>query len=96
MYGSLLTMTYSFDEYPEITTLMYMSEEKPPSGYGKYAAVYAYNPESGAYEQIFQDSKTLSGSELQKYLVGNILVLRYQGDTSDAVYVPQISAKGDE
>lgn len=96
MYGSLLTMTYSFDECPEITTLTYMSEEKPPSGYGKYAAVYAYNPESGAYEPIFEDSKTLSGSELQKYLVGNILVLRYQGDTSDAVYVPQISARGDE
>lgn len=93
IYSADVTMSYSFEDFPGITTLENEAYGQTPSSYGEYADVYAYNADSGVYEQIFVQGSTLSGADLQKYINGNILILKYSGDTC---YLPRISARGDQ
>lgn len=98
IYSGMVTATYSFEEYPDITTLENMDYNQTPNGgYGKYASVYAYNSETGGYDPIFTDSAVLTGEEFKKYVVGNVLILRYEmASSNESSYMPKISARGDE
>lgn len=95
IYTNNVTVTYSFEN---ITELINQSYGKTPLDYvyESYADVYAYNIADGKYEQIFQDSDTIGGEELKKYISGNILILRYETNGSDMAIMPQIAAKGEE
>lgn len=98
IFNDAVTITYSFENSQGITTLenLFFGENEVVNG-GSYARVSAYNPETGDYDPIFTDSKTLSGNDLKKYMSGNIIVLRY--DTVNpgySVYIPRIIARGDE
>ncbi|MBR1866560.1 MAG: hypothetical protein IJ801_08645 [Lachnospiraceae bacterium] len=96
IYDSEATITYSFENFPGITTLENEAYGQTPSSYGVYADVYAYNADSGAYEQIFGQDSTLSGADLQKYINGNILILQYRTNSGETCYLPRISARGDQ
>lgn len=97
IYSGVVTATYSLEDYEGITTLVNLDHDKKPlNGYGEYAAVYAYNAQTGDYEAIFTNSDTITGKELKKYVAGNILILRYEGGTDGVTYIPKICAKGDE
>lgn len=97
-----VTIIYSFDGYPGITTLENpdfdeFGQINPDTG--MYCArVYALNPQTGEFDQIFVDSSILTGAELQKYVENNILVLRYEPVNNQAYdnYIPRIIARGDE
>lgn len=97
-----VTITYSFDGYPGITTLEDADfAERGPNGTKTgtyYADVYALSPQTGDFEQIFVDSAILSGAELDKYLIDNILVLKYEMVNDDVygTFLPRIIARGDE
>lgn len=96
IYSGMVTATYSFEGYPDITTLENMNyDQTPREGYGKYASVYAYNAGTGNYEPVFTDSAILAGEEFKKYVAGNVLILRYE-TSGDTTYMPKISARGDE
>ena len=60
--------------------------------------MYAYNPDTDDYEQIFKDSDVIAGDELSKYVVNNTIRLRYERDDSrgEQGYLPRICARGDE
>lgn len=97
IYSGVVTATYSLEDYEGITTLVNLDHDKKPvNGYGEYAAVYAYNAQTGDYEAIFTNSDTITGEELKKYVAGNILILRYEGGSDGGTYIPKICAKGDE
>ncbi len=103
LYNGAVTMTYSFEGYPGITTLENLSYGKTEvvdsASYGAngYANVYAYNSETGAYDLLFENSSTLSGAELQKYMAGNIIMLKYEPvDSMATYYMPRIAARGDK
>lgn len=96
MMSGTETVTYSFEEYPEITTLKLESDVEADADY-VYADIYAMNGETGEYEQIFKDSDTLTGTQLKKYLVNHVLQLQYvEKDTGKDSYIPKISARGDK
>ncbi len=98
LYGDSAEVTYSFAGYPGITELQIVpgqekSEDKD------YATVYAYNPATKDYDEIFVDSNRLSGSDFCRYVVDNTLKLRFEYDSSQdgtQGYVPRICARGDE
>lgn len=103
LYNGEVTVTYSFEGYPGITTLENLSYDKveavDSSTYGAngYASVYAYNNETGVYDLLFENGSTLSGAELQKYMVGNIIMLKYEPvDSQGTYYMPRIAARGDK
>ena len=98
IYESDVTITYSFEDYPGITTLVNLSQEQKEKNSNVYLAeVQAYNPELGIYETIFKDSTSLSGEELEKYLDGDVLILKYLSGSNDySTQMPRIAAKGDE
>ena len=97
IYSNSITLTYSLEDCNTITELINQSYNKTPTNYAQasYADVYAYNPSNGAYEQIFKGSDTLSGIALKKYIVNDILILKFErGATStDTVFMPKIAAK---
>lgn len=97
MYNNSIQITYSFTGYPGITRLELVSKNSDIS-YGIYADVYAYNPATDDYEQIFKDSDVIAGDELSKYIVDNTIKLRYDSDDSQGEqgYLPRICARGDE
>lgn len=98
IYDSIVKMTYSFENYRGITQLVNRTYNKQPFAYNtstSYADVYAYDAETGEYVQIFKDSDTVSGEELKKYLVGDILILKFE-NTNDNAYMPKIAAKGEK
>ncbi|MCM1180894.1 MAG: hypothetical protein NC347_11595 [Clostridium sp.] len=96
IYSGVVTATYSFEEYPDITTLENLNYNQTPDNGGRYSSVYAYNADTGNYDQIFTDSAVLGGDEFKKYVVGNVLLLRFESASNDATYMPRISARGDE
>lgn len=103
LYNDAVTITYSFEGYPGITTLENLSygkeEAVDSSSYGTngYANVYAYNVETGVYDLLFENGNTLSGTELQKYMSGNVIMLKYEAVNSQATYyMPRIVARGDK
>jgi hypothetical protein len=88
--------TYIFDRNAAITELCNLSYNAQPSIYDTssvYSPVYAYNNDTGGFDEIFTASDTLSGEELKPYLINNTLILKYKGEGN---YVPDISAKGDK
>ena len=97
MYNNSIQITYSFTGYPGITRLELLSKNSDIT-YGTYADVYAYNPDTDDYEQIFKDSDVIAGDELSKYVVNNTIRLRYERDDSrgEQGYLPRICARGDE
>lgn len=102
LYDGAVTITYSFEGYPGITTLENLSygktEAVDSTSYGAngYANVYAYNNETKAYDLLFENSSILSGPELQKYVEGNIIMLKYEPvDSMSTYYMPRIAARGD-
>lgn len=100
IYSNNITVTYSFEDCQSITELINRSYGKMPADYtsGIYANVYAYNVLNGNYEQIFINSDTISGEELQKYLSENVLILRYETDSAmenTTAFMPKITAKGE-
>lgn len=96
MYNGAVTVSYSFEGYSGITMLQKASKDSDLS-YGKYADIYALNPETGDYDLLFAGSDTLSGNELKKYMVDNIIVLKYEPGAGDTSYfVPRIAARGEE
>lgn len=100
MYKQEIDVTYSFENYPGITTLELTTFGKQnandnPNDF--YAEVYAYNPETGDYERIFEKDAVLSGETLEKYIRGNVILLRYKGKGDYySSYVPRIIARGDK
>lgn len=103
LYNGEATVTYSFEGYPGITTLENLSYDRAEavdsSTYGAngFANVYAYNNETGAYDLLFENGSTLSGAELQKYMAGNIIMLKYEPvDSQITYYMPRIAARGDK
>lgn len=96
IYTSEAVVTYSFGDIKTIQELhMYGKEQL---SYGVLADVYAYNVQTGEYEQIFVDTDTLSGADLQKYLLDKTIVLKYVGRGSEygSYFVPKISVKGEQ
>lgn len=106
-YGNTITATYSFAHAEQITTLenrdfKRAKQEEDDSQYDDwryeesyYASVEAYDPKNDTFEPIFEDSDTLSGKELQRYLVDGTLILRYVPVDEDCMnYIPKIAAKG--
>lgn len=96
-----IIITYSFEGYPEIAVLENANfDESGPNGTDTgmyYANVFARNPQTNDYEQIFVDSGILSGADLKKYTAGNILVLKFE-PVNDLVYdnyMPRIIARGE-
>ncbi len=106
MYTETLDMTYQFAEEDQITALTnrnYGVQDSTGSTYSwsyvTYADVYAYNTQTGDYEQIFTDGAVIEGEELAKYLDDDDkLQLRYVIDGADMydAYMPVISAIGGE
>lgn len=99
MYANTIDVTYSFEEYPDITQLVNCTYGQTPPNYGsaQYAKVYAYDAENGVYVEIFKDSDTLSGAEFRRFLHDNTLILRFSADATDyySTYIPRIAAKGE-
>ena len=97
IYSSSVTLTYSLEDYKNITELVNQSYNKTPTNYAQavYADVYAYDPSTGAYELIFKESDTLTSKELKKYIVNDILILKFDRGASDidTVFMPRIAAK---
>lgn len=95
IYSSEVVVTYSFENCSNITVLENMeSTDGAYNGHGTPANVYAFNVELGDYEQIFTDSNILSGQNLKKYMMDDVLVLKYVQDSSGyGAYVPRISAR---
>lgn len=95
MYGSEVTVTYSFDDYGNVVAL---ELNKDILTYGTYADCEALNTDTGQYEPIFLNSNELSGAELSKYLSHGLLQLRfinpeYNYNTGySEYYVPRIAA----
>ncbi len=91
-------VTYLFADTMQVTELE--KEDTMDTGtqsYMRYADVYAYNMETGVYEQIFINDNVLNGAELEKYMVEGMLMLKYKIQSSDySYYVPKIHARGDE
>lgn len=98
IYGDSLTITYSLEEYTNITQLVNRSYNKTPAGYTQgadYADVYAYNFSSGTYERIFGESNTLREEELKRYIENNVLILKFERGAAglDSVFMPKIAAE---
>ncbi len=99
MYAGDVTITYSFENCPGVTSLEMISSEDAlmnQRGYGSLAEVYAYNAETGEYEPIFENERILSGEKLRKYMLGDILMLKYHTDDVYEGFIPRIAARGDE
>lgn len=95
MYDAEAVVTYSFANMATLTELHHLGAEQIT--YGTLADVYAYNVDTGEYEQIFVSSDTLSGAELQKYMLNDVIVLKYvQKDMYQGTYIPKISARGEQ
>lgn len=99
MYSSEVEITYSFEYFPGVTELenVYFGQKSPVgSSDSYYADVYAYNPQTGGYEQLFADSATISFEELKKYMNGDVLILSYRSPNADYynTYVPRILVRG--
>lgn len=97
MYGAEATITYSFEAVGKIATLEKMEEAEDTYGdYASFADVYAYNVQTGDFEQIFTKGNVLTGNELKKYMLDDVIVLKYMSkDTNKETYIPRISAKGE-
>ena len=48
----------------------------------------------GNFERVFENSDTLNGAELKKYLSHGILQLKYEKQQDSDYYIPRISASG--
>ncbi len=100
IYSEEVVITYSFEGYPGITCLENHSDDANTSidsTYNQPAEVYAYNVQTGYYDLIFRDAATLSGAELEKYLLDDVIVLKYKQLSSGyGAYIPRICARGDE
>lgn len=100
MYDREVEVTYSFADYPEVTALVLSTfgKKEVENGYGEYYPdIFAFNVESGAFEQIFTEDAELSGDEFKKYVNGNSLILKYSSvGEYEPNYIPRIIAKGDE
>lgn len=92
MYSSVLEAEYSFENYPGITTLKKIAEK---GNDGMYARVYAYNPKTKEYQEIFRESNVVTGKELRTYIEDDRIKLRYEADEQQG-YLPRICAGGDE
>lgn len=97
MYSNDVVATYSFDGYGNIDELMLIEDNL---GDGIYADVYAFNADTGDFEQIFENDKVISGGELNKYLSHGIIKLKYVKSYDDGAggyydyYIPKIAASG--
>ena len=92
MYGQdNVTVTYSFDEKTKIDEL---TVNQDIIENGKLANVYAFNMDTGNFERVFENSDTLNGAELKKYLSHGILQLKYEKQQDSDYYIPRISASG--
>lgn len=101
IYSSEVVITYSFEDFHEVTELQNMTlKENNSDTHRKPADVYAYNPATDDYEQIFVDGKALKGEELKKYMLDDMLMLKYvQSQTGTdyyGCYIPRICARGEE
>ena len=96
LYADSVNITYSFEEYPGINELQNLNYDQKEER--NFADVYAYNAQTDEYEPIFKNSDTLSGSDLQKYINNNILILEFRSNNIEmySTYMPKISARGDE
>ena len=92
LYTNEMEVTYSFDGYEGITRLQNISKQNETQD-RPLAQVFAYNYETGDYEEVFTDSDTIS---FDKYVVNDQLRLKYVQKGNNACYVPRICAKGDE
>lgn len=97
IYSTEVVITYSFEDCSGITTLENMEDTgNAYNGHGTPADVYAYNVEKGDYEPIFTDGNILSGQELKKYMLDDVIVLKYmQASSGYGAYIPRISARGE-
>ncbi len=97
IYSTDVVVTYSFENCPGITVLENMEVAGSAyNGHGMPAEVYAYNAELGDFEPIFVNSNILSGQELKKYMMDDVIILKYMQDSSGyGAYVPRISARGE-
>lgn len=97
MFEREVSVTYSFETMTNILTLEKIKEDPKVHGdFAVFAEVEAYNPQSGEYEPIFTDNNLLTEENLKKYLVDDVLVLRYRTNAvEEEVYIPRISAKGE-
>ncbi|MBQ9983671.1 MAG: tripartite tricarboxylate transporter TctB family protein [Lachnospiraceae bacterium] len=98
IYSSELVVTYSFEDCPHIMEMRVAEVPNTESyTYWRRADVYAYNMETGDYEQIFVNGDTIYEDEIQKYMKNGVLILKYiSSDTNYTTYVPKISAWGVE
>ena len=101
LYTAEAVLTYSFDDCSEITELENVTlKENNLNPNFRVADVYAYNVETGDYEQIFVNGTTLNGSQLKKYMLDNVIILKFTHGQSNGKYynycIPRISAKGEE
>ena len=101
IYSAEAIFTYSFENCPGITELENMAlKEKSSDPNRKPADVYAYNVETGTYEQIFVDGETLKGEKLKKYMLDDVIILKYvpvqTGTNYYGSYIPRICARGEQ
>lgn len=92
LYTNEMEVTYSFDGYEGITRLQNLSKQGETQD-RPLAQVFAYNYETGDYEEVFTDSDTIS---FDKYVVNNQLRLKYVQKGNNQCYVPRICARGNE
>lgn len=101
IYSSEVVFTYSFENFPGVAELENMTlKENSNDAYRKPADVYAYNVETGAYEQVFVDGETLKGEKLKKYMMDDVIMLKYvqvqTGTDYYGSYIPRICARGEQ
>ncbi len=92
LYTNEMEVTYSFDGYDGIMRLQNLSKQSETQD-RPLAQVFAYNYETGDYEEVFTDSDIIS---FDKYVVNNQLRLRYVQKGNNQCYVPRICARGNE
>jgi hypothetical protein len=97
IYSDEVIVNYQFESDDNIDTLINMNYGTQPYNYDEneeYAQVYALNLETGTYDQIFTDSDTLSGSQLDKYMSGGNITLKYTLAEYTNTFMPTLSAEG--
>ncbi len=95
LYANETEVTYSFENYPGITRLQNVSKKNETAD-RPLAQVFAYNYETGGYDEVFADSDTISGDIFSKYVMNNQLKLKYVQKGNNQCYIPRICARGDE
>lgn len=91
MYSASSEVKVVFNNIDSIKELEYAGQRENSN-----VDTYAYNYETGVYDEIFGDGKTvLSGDELNKYLRNNTILFRFESESDYYCnYLPYISARG--